>query len=343
VLSSRNHLDLDPPVNTWISKYMNAFILGFVSFQLPLIALMLMPALLSRVDVWWLDNLINFQLQWATAAIVSVLLSLIIFRVLSLPLAVIFLPIILYNFVPLFSTTTPDSQTGALFKLAQLNISYENRNIDNIVLDLIDSDYDAVLIQEIADGKVKNFDQLLQAFPYSIGANSTDSFSSSQALFSRWPLANRRVHDLGYVEGKIIEVTIAPADGVIPVRILALHPGAPRSAELWRLRNKTLEYIAEQTSGSPVQHQIVIGDFNVSPWSPFFKTLVSRSGLQDGVSGYGYIPSWSPFSSNSLTRLLSSAYIDHCLVSSSITVRGKSHSFIEGSDHVLVETLLELH
>jgi endonuclease/exonuclease/phosphatase (EEP) superfamily protein YafD len=322
---------------------MIAFKSGFALLQLLLIALMLMPASLSQIDYWWLDNLINFQLQWSIIAIVSVLLSIVVFRLLTVPLAVIFASVILYNFGPLFSAETSGSQSGSLFKLAQLNISYENPNIDSIVLNLINSDYDAVLIQEIADGDVDNFDQLLQAFPYSIGANSVGSFSSSQALFSRWPLVNRRIHDLGYVEGKVIEVIIAPADGTIPVRILALHPGAPRSAELWVLRNKTLEFIAAQISGSSMPHQIVIGDINVSPWSPFFRKFVRKSGLQDGVSGHGYIPSWSPYTSNSLTRLFSSAYIDHCLISSSISVQDKSHGFIEGSDHVLVETLLELN
>ena len=298
---------------------------------------------MSSVDFWWLDNLMNFQLQWTILAIVSVLLSLFFLRRLSVPLALIFLSIFLYNFTAFYSAGVLSNQSGAQFKIAQLNINYRNPNVDSIIIDLIDSDYDAVLIQEIADEEVDKFAPLLVAFPYSIGSNSVDSFSSSQALFSRWPMVNRRVHDLGYVEGKVIEVTLAPADGNIPVRILALHPGAPRSPELWGLRNTTLEFIAAEVSSSSLPHQIVIGDVNVSPWSPFFRNLIRDSGLQDGVSGHGYIPSWSAFTANNLMRILSSAYIDHCLVSHSITVRDKDLRYIDGSDHLLIENSLELN
>jgi len=295
------------------------------------------------IDIWWLDNLMNFQLQWTILAIVSVLLSLFVFRMLSVPLALIFLSIFLYNFTAFYSAGVSSNESGVQFKIAQLNINYRNPNVDSIILDLIDSDYDAVLIQEIADEEVDKFARLLLAFPYSIGSNSVDSFSSSQALFSRWPMVSRRVHDLGYVEGKVIEVTLAPADGDIPVRILALHPGAPRSPELWGLRNSTLAFIAAEVSSSSLPHQIVIGDVNVSPWSPFFSNLARDGGLQDGVSGHGYIPSWSAFTANNLMRVLSSAYIDHCLVSPSIVLRAKGQRLIEGSDHLLIENSLELN
>ena len=325
------------------SEFPIAIKLAFIAIQLLIIALMLMPAFMSSIDFWWLDNLTNFQLQWTILAIVSVLLSVFFLRMLTVPLALIFLSIFLYNFTAFFSAGVSSNQSGAQFKIAQLNISYENPNVDSIILGLIDSDYDAVLIQEIADGEVDKFAQLLLAFPYSIGSNSLDSFSSSQALFSRWPMVNRRIHDLGYVEGKIIEVTLAPADGNIPVRILALHPGAPRSPVLWGLRNATLEFIAAEVSSSSLPHQIVIGDVNVSPWSPFFRNLVRNSGLQDGVSGHGYIPSWSAFTANNLMRVLSSAYIDHCLVSPSIVLRAKGQRLIEGSDHLLIENSLELN
>ena len=315
----------------------------FIAVQLLIIALMLMPAFMSSIDLWWLDNLANFQLQWTILAIVSVLLNVFFFRILTIPLALIFLSIFLYNFTAFFSAGVSSNQSGAQFKIAQLNISYGNPNVDSIILGLIDSDYDAVLIQEIADREVDKFAQLLVGFPYSIGSNSLGTFSSRLALFSRWPMLNRRIHDLGYVEGKVIEVTLAPADGNIPVRILALHPGAPRSPDLWGLRNATLEFIAAEVSSSTLPHQIVIGDVNVSPWSPFFRNLVRNSGLQDGVSGHGYIPSWSAFTTNNLMRLLSSTYIDHCLVSHSIAVRGKDLRFIEGSDHLLIENSLELN
>lgn len=208
---------------------------------------------------------------------------------------------------------------------------------------MLDTDYDFILIQEIADGKVGKVGRIIQTYPYSIGSNSLKTYSSRLALFSRWPITHSKIHDLGYVEGKVIEAFIKPPGSNSPIKILALHPGAPRNEVLWQLRNNTLEFIASQVSGSSQQRQIVIGDINVSPWSPIFKRLVKSSRLQNSAAGHGYIPSWALFTTNQLTRLLSSAYIDHCLISESFNVRDKQYHHIEGSDHVLILTILEIN
>jgi endonuclease/exonuclease/phosphatase (EEP) superfamily protein YafD len=314
----------------------------FFAVQLLLIVFMSLPVLAPDIKLWWLDNLINLQLQWSLLAVLSILLSLKFFKILVIPLSLLYFSIILYNFGPLYLPNLSDNKDKAVLKLAQLNISYANPNIDEIISKLLDTDYDFILIQEIADGKVGKVGRLIQTYPYSVGSNSLRTYSSRLALFSRWPITNTKIHDLGYVEGKVIEAFVKPPDSNTPIKILALHPGAPRNKDLWQLRNNTLEFIASQASGSSQQRQIVIGDINVSPWSPFFKRLAKNSRLQNCAAGHGYIPSWALYTTNHLTRLLSSAYIDHCLVSKSFNVRDKQYHYIEGSDHVLILTTLEI-
>jgi len=314
----------------------------FLSVQLFLIVVMSLPVLASDIKLWWLDNLINLQLQWSLLAVLSILLSLKSFRLLAIPLSLLYFSIILYNFGPLFLPDQSSNQNKVTLKVAQLNIRYENPNIDEIISKLLDTDYDFILIQEIADDKVVKVGRLIQTYPYSIGSNSLRTYSSRLALFSRWPITDSKIHDLGYVEGKVIEAFVKPPDSNTPIKVLALHPGAPRNEVLWQLRNNTLEFIASQASGSSQQRQIVIGDINISPWSPIFKRLAINSRLQDCAAGHGYIPSWGLYNTNHLTRLLSSVYIDHCLVSKSINVRDRQYHYIEGSDHVLILTILEI-
>jgi len=315
----------------------------FLSIQLVLIVFMSLPVLAADINLWWLDNLINLQLQWSLLAILSILLSLKIFRVVTIPLSVLYLSIILYNFGPLYLPVPADNQPKAVLKIAQLNIRYQNYNIEKIISNLLDTDYDIILIQEIADNKVGIVGKLSQSYPYSVGSNSVKNYTSRLALFSRWPLANTKIHDLGYVEGRVIETFIHPPNSDTSIKVFALHPGAPRDEVLWQLRNNTFEFVASQTSSSMSQRQIVVGDINVSPWSPFFERLEKNSRLKNTARGHGYIPSWALYPANQLKWLLSSAYIDHCLVSESFPVHDKQYTYIEGSDHLLISTILELN
>jgi len=312
----------------------------FILLQLALMSVMAAPLLVSEIDVWWLDNLVSLQLQWMLLAGLLLLVGLRYSRRGFFLIAPFFVCIGLANFGSLYSPFVSEEAGESGFTIAQLNIRYQNPHAVDIFSEIIRADYDIVVIQEISDQMVGDLSRLSAQYPYSMGSTSWKSFSSGNALFSKWPLSKRIIHNLGYAEGRILEAEVTPAGAGKPIRILALHPGAPRSRELWILRNATLGYIAREVVGSARQRQVVVGDLNVSPWSPAFKTLLRKSELVDSSKGFGYIPSWALFTRNFVSRFLSSAYIDHCLVSPSLAVRNKQWQFISGSDHLLVSTAL---
>ncbi|WP_425414431.1 endonuclease/exonuclease/phosphatase family protein [Psychromonas aquimarina] len=119
-----------------------------------------------------------------------------------------------------------------------------------------------------------------------------------------------------------------------------MHPASPRTEKLWQLRNATLAYAVEQVSSSSLPYKIVIGDFNSTPWSANFKYFQKNTLLKNSAEGFGYIASWSYSTANQLISMLSSAYIDHCLVSDSFTVLNKQYQTVQGSDHLLLLTEL---
>ena len=304
---------------------------------------MVLPILSQKLEFWWLDNLINLQPQWILLALLSLLVSIKYLKYLLVPLSLLYVAIIGLNLAPLYLSEPSINQGSETLTIAQFNIMYENPNMERIISSLVESEYDVVLVQEVGDDKTEKIAKLIRSYPYSIGVKASDEYTSRQVLFSRWPIVEKKVHDLGYVEGSVIEVIILTPSNNTPVQIYAFHPGAPRNKMLWRLRNRTLEFVAGQVSASRLQHKIVIGDFNTSPWSPEFKNLESNGQLKNSANGYGYIPSWALYSSNKLIRLLSSAYIDHCLVSRSVHVHNKQYHFIDGSDHLLISTELGLY
>jgi len=245
--------------------------------------------------------------------------------------------------MPLYTFDNTQQSTHETLKISQINIRYENPDIDKLISKIGESDFDVILLQEVADNQHDKIKSLLTYYPYSIGTRPSEGYPSGLALFSRWPIVNRKIHNLGYVEGHVIESIIQSPKNSTPIQIFAIHPGSPRNEALWKLRNATLNYVAHQISSSFLQYKILIGDFNTSPWSAEFKSLESISELHSSADGFGYIPSWSYNNFNSLLRIISSAYIDHCLVSDSFTILNKQYQSINGSDHVLVFTELGLN
>jgi len=286
---------------------------------------MILPAISPKLTSWWLDNLINLQLQWSIAAILLTLLSLKYIQSFIIPLSLLYLVLVVYNFAPFYKPGDFEPAGKETLNIAQLNIRYGNPYIDRLVDEIGYSDYDIILLQEIGDNERESH---------------LENFPSGMALFSRWPVVNSKIHDLGYVEGRIIEVIVQSPESAVPVHIFALHPGAPRSKALWRLRNSTLDYVAHKVSASRLPHKIVIGDLNTSPWSPEFKYLRKTGALLNSAHGFGYIPSWSHSSLNKFVRMISSAYIDHCLVSDAFKIINKKYRPVGGSDHLLISTRL---
>ena len=72
---------------------------------------------------------------------------------------------------------------------------------------------------------------------------------------------------------------------------------------------------------------IVAGDFNCTPWSPFFSDLLAATGLHDSALGFGVWPTWN----SSLLPL--GLKIDHVLVTGGVVARNHQVGADVGSDH----------
>ena len=308
--------------------------------NLTVLLVIIIPCLPLKITSWWLDNLLSLQLQWALLAIMLLIISiktaqkgLVFFSLLSFSA-------VIYQQLAASSPANRQRETQQRLKIAQLNIRYENSNIDKLLLTLSRADYDLLALQEVGDNWQQKIQKLSQTYPYSIGTSLADASPSGLVLFSRWPIVERKIHDLGYTGGHIIEALVQSPESGNPVQIFTLHPVSPRNEALWHLRNAALEYVAQLSAHSLLQYKIIIGDLNTSPWSAQFTYLQKNSLLSNSSNRFAYIPSWSYSNSNPLLSLLSSAYIDHCLISSSFQVISKNYQNIQASDHQLLSTEL---
>lgn len=357
------------------NQHLKIYSCNTMSYLLNLMVLLVLivPFLPIKTTTWWLDNLSSLQLQWSVAAlallalnikkakkhfgVLTVLLITMIYRqrptsaqskaALTAPvlkkakkhlgvLTVLLLITVIYLQRPASFAANTEALNAPTLKIAQLNIHYQNPHLEPLLSRLNDANFDLLVLQEVGNDQRQEITTLKQAYPYFI----SDSSNGDLALFSKWPIVEQKIHDLGYQGGHIIEVIIQSPKTNSPVHIFTLHPVSPRNADLWQLRNSTLNYVAEQAFASLLQYKIIIGDLNTTPWSAQFKALQKNSLLTNSDNAFSYIPSWSYSDKNPLLGLLSSAYIDHCLISAAFAVISKEYQRVPGSDHQLLVTEL---
>ncbi|MEM9488825.1 MAG: endonuclease/exonuclease/phosphatase family protein, partial [Myxococcota bacterium] len=157
------------------------------------------------------------------------------------------------------------------------------------------------------------------------------------ALLSRLPMSHGQV--------------IYPAGGQLPaieavieahgqrVAVLAIHPPPPVTAELSAERDRVIAAAADwsrapASGAGAVDHAVVVGDMNATPWSWPMRRLVRDSELIDSLRGHGVQTSWP----SQLIPL--SIPIDHVLHSPSLTAVERSVGPFMGSDHRPVHVAL---
>lgn len=111
-----------------------------------------------------------------------------------------------------------------------------------------------------------------------------------------------------------------------PIAVVAFGTDSPTTPDRTDRRDQALD-AAARWSRSHRARRIVMGDFNTTPWSARFRTLLRDGRLSDSLDGFGIQASWPE--SNLLIRIP----IDHALLGPGLaaTDRGTGPSF--GSQH----------
>jgi len=318
----------------------------FYIANLLLLGLILLPAVSANITVWWLDNLLNLQLQWSIVALLLQFLNHFYFKIYPWPITLAYFSLVTYNLIPLYIKphTAKEIMKKTAYSeinVAQLNLQYDNPNLKQLLPTLGNIDFDLLVIQEASDQQYQLINQLGQYYPFNFGISKNEATPSGMAIFSRWPIIEKHNHNLGAQRGHLLEVLLQHDRLNSPIQLYALHPVSPRTKKLWQTRNSSLKEMARMIASSPFTHKIVVGDFNSSPWSAEFKNFQKNTQLKSSADGFGYISSWS-YSDNPVLSLISSAYIDHQLVSKNVSVLNKNSTPISGSDHQLILTQLQI-
>ncbi len=277
-------------------------------------------ALLGRFH-WLCDLFTHFPLQVAAGLAVTALAGLLL-RLWRPALAALacLLPNLLalsYYFPAHRPATGPPD-----FQVISFNVLTSNDAFEAVLGYLAASDADMILLMETDRNWLAALAPLQAKYPYLVKAPRGDNFG--MAFFSRHPIES---HEFFSVEGSRVPCVqaLVSLHGK-SVHVIGGHPVPPVGAPGAASRNAYLQSLAGLAARSD-RPTVVLGDFNATVWSPFFRDFIETTSLQDTGHKRGFQSTWNRY------HPLFSIGIDHILHSRDLACTGRQIGPSLGSDH----------
>lgn len=312
--------------------------------------LLLLFAALSTVAAPWFflcELSVNFMLHYALAALLLLLLLLrqkssFTLRLLACSLVFYFL---LGTFRPLINWGAgPDSgesrgEAHTELSVLQFNISVRNKRLAELVTELTKDHSELwskapeiVVLQEVSSRHLEVLEPLKKLYPHYRLSPEESAFG--WAVFSKFEIG-------GSYKNPLVPASLSLKLNIrdqAPLFLIQAHTPPPVRAGLLELRNFQLMNLATYARYLREHNAILLGDFNITPYSPVFRELERVSQYQSNLRAS--VP-WGTWPSQLPAALRIS--IDHLLVSPSVEILSRSVLADLGSDHLPVQTTLRLY
>jgi endonuclease/exonuclease/phosphatase (EEP) superfamily protein YafD len=219
----------------------------------------------------------------------------------------------------------PLTKLQSSVKILFANVESTNKNPSDLIGLVIEEDPDMLIIQEATQRWVNQLKVLEERLPY--GKALPRSGGLGLALYSRLPVERVDVIALGRerIPGLVAQLHRGPR----VLSVVTVHPRPPLQSHYFQQRNEQLRDAAAIVQALPAP-KILVGDFNTSPWSPYYSHLIRLTRLYNARKGFGLLPTWPTFMPSRFLMIP----IDHCLVSPDISVIGMRAGRNIGSDHL---------
>ena len=210
----------------------------------------------------------------------------------------------------------------ATVRVLHANVLYANTDYERIVRLVQQQSPDLFVLQEMTPASIRGVSGLKRAFPYQYHIWSKGPCHI--LVGSRTPM---RV-DSGLARpARVISLkTIVRGR---EMALLTAHPQTPILPASFTDRNEQLAFVSEKARQQRLP-TILLGDFNVSIFSPVYHRLLASPGLTACRSGFGLQPTWP--------RFLPFMFIpiDHAFVNDGFRTVNFQTLAQDGSDHKAV-------
>lgn len=296
-----------------------------------LLAITLLSALATQY--WVFELFTHFTPLYAIAALlVAATLALLgAWRWMVLALA-----IALWNGYPvaqaLTQDATPPTRSTRAFTVFHFNVGLHHEQPSRVVsyLQHRAREIDVVVLFEVTTDFEVALDDLRALFPYQVKHMEDTPFGI--ALASKQPLDFGAIAYIPSEQFPHVEATIKLPGRAAPLALYAMHAPPPISSDFAQGRNAKFEHVARLAAAQPGATPVVVGDFNVTPWSPYFKRFIRDSGLRDARTTRGFDHTWPVIGNNAYFGLA----LDHSFAHPALRVVKRTIGPDLGSDHLPV-------
>ncbi len=292
--------------------------------SLLLMFLLSIVRLFNNLNFWLVDIISNFPVQYAFAAL---LLMIVFLWKRKLPLALFAGFLFLINISVLSdsgSSARAAAHEDSTFNIYSVNICKTNQDFHKLIPELKKTNADVLLLLEVTVDSIKPLQEVIRTYPYQLTDLNIDAAGTGAVLMSRFPILDSDITYYSDYGNILIATTLEINDRKI--KFYGVH--MPRPAYVSEFSSRSHQFVAlARTIREQSLPVVVAGDLNATPYSPIFRDMIKRSGLNDSSKGFGWQPSWP-----TLFPLLWLP-IDHILVSPGIQVHNRATGSYISSDH----------
>lgn len=221
--------------------------------------------------------------------------------------------------------------------LMQFNMHVNNPDVPSVVRFIQSQPTlpQVVVLQEVMTAALPALAVLTNDYPYQFIFPENGAFGA--AIFSRLPFIHQERATFPGGMNHFSRLTMETPYKNIPFELMEAHAVPPMQREFYQQRNDELAHLARLAASAKDTPLVLMGDFNITPYSPWFSTLEEDSGLRNGMRGslpYGTWPRFLPMA----LRIP----IDHLLISGKISLVRRKVGPDLGSDHLPVLTTLKI-
>lgn len=214
----------------------------------------------------------------------------------------------------------PAGGMGPPIKLLSVNISFGRFSPRRLKEIIREQNPDVLIAQELTPYADKELAEIDTEFPYRYELPADGAYGIG--IWSRFPFEDVKPFALARLPA--IQARVRSPQGIFT--LLGVHLSAPTSPRRAESRNVELRELAARINAidGPA---LVAGDFNTTPYSPYFADFLSAAGLVDARRGRTLSVSWP----TSLS--LAGIPIDHVAVDDGFAILSHRRLPDFGSDH----------
>jgi endonuclease/exonuclease/phosphatase (EEP) superfamily protein YafD len=269
-----------------------------------------------------LELMTHFRFQYLIGGILSIIVYAIKKYRIGILLALFCIGLNVIEILPWYLPINHESDRN--LRVMTSNVMTSNQRYEDFISFVRTTNPEVLVVMEIDLNWQQHLEPLKSLLPYTLIKPSTDNFGIG--IFSKFPLTTPQEqywgHGLAVVSSLTANIKVIDRE----ITLIATHPVPPLNEEYFKSRNSHMEEMSDFINKLG-NEAIVMGDLNMSMWSPYYRNFVDRSHLTNTRQGFGLQPSWP------VNLPLLQIPIDHCLITSKIKVVNNQIGKDIGSDH----------